>query len=179
MSSFDKDTTGLEVVTAAGIGGQTVLDLATGNPAHLILAGRSEPKIAPVIAEVAKTNPNIKTSFVRVDLSSLASVRQAAADIAAKADKIDVLINNAGILATGYVKTVDGIESHFGVNHVSHFLLTNLLLQSGKLARGARVLNVFSMASLIEGLREDWSFSVRYHRLGLPVIGVTDTLTGR
>jgi NADP-dependent 3-hydroxy acid dehydrogenase YdfG len=78
------------------IGGQTALDLATWSPKELILAGRDISKVQPVIDQIQKENPSVAVSFVKLDLANLDSVRQAAKEINAKVDKLDVLINNAG-----------------------------------------------------------------------------------
>ena len=90
-------------------------------------------------------------------------MREAAFTINESAPHIDVLINNAGIMAVKeYTKTVDGFESQFATNHLGHFLLTNLLM--GKIlvaGGGARIVNLSSMAYEISEFRfEDWNFSV-------------------
>lgn len=142
------------------IGAQTALDFAAHNPARIILLGRSESKVSPVLAAIAALAPSVQTKFVQVDLADLASVRAAAEQIPTG---VDVLVNNAGVMALKtYTKTFDGFEAQFGVNFLAHFLLANLLLQQGKLERGSRVVNVTSAAANMEGFREDdWNFSVR------------------
>lgn len=97
---------------------------------------------------------------MKLDLSDQASIRKTAAEILDLVDKIDIVLNNAGIMAVeNFETTKDGIESHFGANHVGHFLLTNLLL--GKLAKGGRVVNVTSMGYEASGIRwDDWNFQV-------------------
>ncbi|KAK9482215.1 hypothetical protein V1527DRAFT_477090 [Lipomyces starkeyi] len=137
-----------------GIGAETACALAAASPAILILAGRSESKVAPVIQSIHDINPNVKTIFIPLDLSSQASVRAAAAKINQVVDKIDVLINNAGIMACPYGTTEDGIEKQFGTNHIGHFLFINLLLDKIKAAGpGARIVNVASSAHRFSGIR--------------------------
>lgn len=123
------------------------MSLAHGNPTHLLLAGRSEHKVRPVLQEINKINPSIKVTFIQIDLGSQGSVRHAAVDINNAVEKIDILINNAAIMACPYVKTEDGIESQFATNYIGHFLLTNLLM--GKLQAaggGSRIVNLTSTA---------------------------------
>ncbi|MCJ1352652.1 MAG: hypothetical protein MMC33_002636 [Icmadophila ericetorum] len=79
-----------------GIGAQTAIHLAAGKPALIILAGRNESKIQPVVDEIKSSHPDIKTLFVQLDLTDLSSVRAAAKEIRAKIEKLHVLINNAG-----------------------------------------------------------------------------------
>ena len=84
----------------------------------------------------------------QLDLSSLASVRQFATGILDGHMSVDILINNAGVMRCPYWKTEDGFEMQFGVNHLGHFLLTNLLLDRIKESPGARIVNVSSKAYL-------------------------------
>ncbi|KAH0834512.1 hypothetical protein AYO21_08398 [Fonsecaea monophora] len=162
--SFGFETTGDEIVdhfedqvkgktflitgpTPGGIGAESALCLARANPRHLVLAGRSRQKIQPLIDQLQETNPNVKTSFVPLDLGSQKSVRQAVEDVKAllEGDKIDYVILNAAIMACPYGVTEDGIETQLATNHLGHFLFTNLLLKSGLI--GSRVVIVSSSAS--------------------------------
>lgn len=116
-----------------------------------------------MLDEIKKINPGISARFIRLDLANLASVRETAGMINASVPHIDVLINNAGIMAVKeYTKTVDGLESQFVTNHLGHFLLTNLLM--GKIfaaGEGARIVNLASMGYELSEFRfEDWNFSV-------------------
>ena len=143
-----------------GLGAQTALSLAHAQPAEILLLGRTESKIKPVISQLAEINPSVRTSFIPVDLADLSSVRTAAQHINAMVVKIDVLINNAGIMAVkDYTETKDGFESQFGANHLGHFLLTNLLI--GKIANGGRIINLTSMGYESEEIRfDDYNFQV-------------------
>ncbi|KAH0433874.1 hypothetical protein CcaCcLH18_05626 [Colletotrichum camelliae] len=165
MAPFGFDTTAEEVVStfasnvkgrtflitgasASGLGAYMATSLASASPAKLILAGRSEAKVAPVIKEIAAIDPSIRATFIAVELTDQDSVRAAAASILEDSNisKIDVMINCAGIM---YVKdfTTDakGNELQFSANHIGHFLLTNLLMPK-ILAAGedARIINVSS-----------------------------------
>jgi NAD(P)-dependent dehydrogenase (short-subunit alcohol dehydrogenase family) len=179
MKTFNRQSTGIEVVeelqqyvdgktilitgaSVKGLGAETALSLAHANPAHILLHGRTASKINSVIAEINKLNPAIKTIFVHADFSSLASVREAAKFVNSRINKLDILINNAGIMAVKeYATTEDGIESQFGTNHVAHFLLTNLLMPRILAAGdGARIVNVSSDGYLIGPFRfDDYNFS--------------------
>lgn len=174
---FSSTTTGKEVVKAfaaqvngkvilitgaskGGLGAETALSLATANPKKIILTGRSEGKIAPVLEQIKQINPNIETQFVALELGNQQSVRKAAAEVNASVSKIDILINNAGIMAVEkYAKTDDGVESQFGSNHVGPFLFTNLI--ANKFGENSRVINVTSMGYEASGIRfDDWNFQV-------------------
>ena len=146
-----------------GIGAETAVTIAAGSPSQIILAGRSLTKIQPVIERINTANPDVKTAFVPLDLSSLDSVREAAAKINESVDKLDILINNAGIMACPFAKTVDGIESQFGTNYIGHFLLTNLIMPKILAAGpGSRIVNVSSSAHRMSDIRlKDWNFEVR------------------
>jgi len=151
--------------STGGIGAETAKCLAKANAKVIILAGRNEAKISPVIQEIGKINPNVHTKFVKLDLGDLSSVRKAATEINARVEKIDILINNAGIMAVRkYVATPDGIESQFGTNHVGHFLLTNLLMSKIMAAgKGARIVNLSSLGYELGGVRfDDYNFEVSH-----------------
>jgi NAD(P)-dependent dehydrogenase (short-subunit alcohol dehydrogenase family) len=102
----------------------------------------------------------VAVRYVELDLSSQSSVRAAASTILSLVSKIDILINNGGIMGIPYSVTPDGIESQFAVNYLSHFLLTNLLMPSIlKAGPGSRVVNVSSNAYGLGGVRyEDPGF---------------------
>jgi NAD(P)-dependent dehydrogenase (short-subunit alcohol dehydrogenase family) len=133
--------------TPGGIGAETAAALAKAQPKHIILAGRSRPKIQPLIDQVNQDYPNVKTSFVPLDLSNLKSVRDSIAAVEGVLDgeKIDVAILNAAIMACPYGLTADGIESQFGTNHLGHFSFGNLLLKKDLIR--SRIVVVGSSAS--------------------------------
>ncbi|ETS77419.1 hypothetical protein PFICI_11293 [Pestalotiopsis fici W106-1] len=156
------------VITGAGqpsIGSQLAVALAKAGPAQIVIASRSLSKVEPVIRAIQSINGTIRTSFVQMDLSNHASVRQAAVKILQAAPTIDVLINSAGNMAIkDYMLDKQGIEIQFSANHIGHFLLTNLLVPGLKAAAksngGARVVNLTSGAYLVSPvLFDDYNFS--------------------
>jgi NAD(P)-dependent dehydrogenase (short-subunit alcohol dehydrogenase family) len=147
----------------SSIGGETAISLAYGNSAQILLAGRTKSRALPVIHKIHELNSKIVTKFVHVNLASQTSVRKAAEEINGSVNRIDYLINNAGIIAIPTFETTeDGIESQFGSNHIGHFLLTNLVM--GKIlaaGKGARIINVSSTGFELGGFRfDDWNFKV-------------------
>lgn len=149
--------------SANGLGATTATALARGSPSHIILQGRTLSRVQPVIDDIKKINPDIKTTFLAIDLSSIEAVRKGAAEANALIEKIDILINNAGIMAiTEFTQSVDGIELQFATNHIGHFLLTNLLLHKViKAGNGARVVNLTSDGHRLSPFRgDDYNFDV-------------------
>lgn len=110
------------------MGKETVLQLSKHSPSKLILAARSESKARDAIKDIKIANPDASVDFLPLDLSSFSSVKRAAETYTAANDSLDVLINNAGIMAQAPWLTEDGYEAQFGVNHMGHFLFTRLLL---------------------------------------------------
>ena len=114
---------------SSGIGVETARALhATG--ADVYMTVRDVAKGKEVIADIRSTNAAHKGALelVEMEMGSLQSVRAAAADFLRRSGgKLNVLVNNAGVMACPYSKTADGIEQQFGVNHVAHFLLFQLV----------------------------------------------------
>jgi NAD(P)-dependent dehydrogenase (short-subunit alcohol dehydrogenase family) len=125
----------------AGIGRETVRALSRQG-ARVIFTGRNAGAGASLIDEVKAEMPAADIEFLPVDFASLQSVKNLAGVIQAKARKIDILINNAGLNTTKSAQSEDGIEMTFAVNHLAPFLLTNLLLKD--IADGGRIVNVAS-----------------------------------
>jgi NAD(P)-dependent dehydrogenase (short-subunit alcohol dehydrogenase family) len=115
-------------VSPKGIGSVTVSNLASQNPGLLILASRTKARLEEVATQISAKYPSTRVEIVILDLGSQKAIRQAAADVAALTDKLDILINNAGIVVTSRQATPEGIEQQFGTNHIGPFLFTNLLL---------------------------------------------------
>jgi NAD(P)-dependent dehydrogenase (short-subunit alcohol dehydrogenase family) len=141
------DLTGKRFVVTgvtAGLGTETALELAKAG-AEVVLIARSADKLAATTAEIAAAAPKATLHGVRVDLADLASVRTGAAQ-AAEIGPIDVLINNAGVMALPYQRTVDGFEMQFGTNHLGPFLLTGLLLPQVAASGHGRIVAVASQA---------------------------------
>ncbi len=127
---------------SSGIGRATALGLARRG-ASLLLTGRTPARCDETLAAVRAAGA-AEARMLRTDFASLDAVRQLAADIRGAAPRLDVLINNAAVVARWRTLTTDGYETTFAVNHLSPFLLTGLLLPL--LGRGARIVNVASDA---------------------------------
>lgn len=121
----------------------------------LVLLARNREKAAGVCrALIADTgNPNV--AWIRCDLASLSSVRQAAAEVAEQHPRLDVLINNAAMLGRGYAESADGLEAHLAVNYLAPFLLTHLLLPALRRTGRARIVNVSGETARIARIRLD------------------------
>ncbi|KIM96113.1 hypothetical protein OIDMADRAFT_44862 [Oidiodendron maius Zn] len=177
MSPYNADTTAEQValdcrsqianktilvtgVSPGGLGAQFAITIAKYEPACIILAARNISKVEATAREITAAAPAVRTWPIELDLGSQNQIREAAAKINALDENLDVIVNNAGIMACPYSKTVDGIESQFGINHIGHFLLTNLLLPK-ILAKKLpiRVVNVTSNGYRLGPIRfEDWNF---------------------
>jgi NAD(P)-dependent dehydrogenase (short-subunit alcohol dehydrogenase family) len=166
VSSENANTAITVIVTGAsekGLGAGAAIALARAQPAHILLTARTAPKVQSVIKDINKINPLVKTSFIPIDLSEYDSVRKASKEIESKVEKIDILINNAGVMAIpNYTTNKDGVETTLATNHVGHFLLTNLLMDKIIAAGpGARIVNLTSAGHRISAFRfEDYNFSV-------------------
>ena len=145
------------IITGAntGIGKETAIDLAKRN-ARVILACRSQEKGKKAEVDVRRESGNNDVHFRQLDLSSFTSIRKFAKEVLEEESRVDILINNAGVMYCPYAKTEDGFETQFGVNHLGHFLLTNLLLDRIIQAPEGRIINVSSSGhTLTRGLDLD------------------------
>jgi NAD(P)-dependent dehydrogenase (short-subunit alcohol dehydrogenase family) len=134
------------VITGANTGlGYEAARALSMRGARVIIACRSRQKSEAAIARIKKQNGPVDVSFVQLDLGDLSSVRRCAKQLQAE-EKIDVLINNAGIMVPPYGLTKDGFESQFGVNHLGPFALTGLLLEKLAESSSSRVVNTSSIA---------------------------------
>lgn len=133
------------VITGAngGIGKVTARELA-GSGAGVVLACRNEAAAGAAAAEIRRATGNDNVTSVRLDLASFASVRACAAELAARHDRIDVLVNNAGTYTQGDTLTGDGIHPTMQTNYFGPFLLTNLLLPMISASGAGRIVNVTS-----------------------------------
>ena len=112
--------------------------------AHLVLACRSESKARDAIAQLRKRVKNASAEFLALDLASLASVERCAQNFTNKHDSLDVLVNNAGVMALPARKTEDGMEMQMGTNHFGHFALTGRLLDTLLATGHSRIVTVSS-----------------------------------
>jgi NAD(P)-dependent dehydrogenase (short-subunit alcohol dehydrogenase family) len=136
----------LAVVTDAntGLGFETARILAA-HGASVVLAVRNVDKGKQAAARIADTVPGAGVTVQQLDLTSLESVRTAADELPAAHPRIDLLINNAGVMYTPKLTTQDGFELQFGTNHLGHFALTGLLLEHLLPVPGSRVVTVSSV----------------------------------
>jgi NAD(P)-dependent dehydrogenase (short-subunit alcohol dehydrogenase family) len=151
-------------VSPRGLGALFVEAIAVAEPGLVILAGRSIGKLQQTADHLAAKFPNLKTRLLTLDLSSLKSVRSAAEEVHAWTDvpNIDVLVNNAGIMATDFKLTKDGFENQFASNHLGHFLFTNLIIDKILASEAPRVVSVSSNGHRLGAIRwGDPHFSVR------------------
>src|SRR5438093_13344385 len=125
----------------SGIGKETAVELA-GMGAHVIIAARNPAKAAAAVKEVKDRSPGAAVEHLPLDLASFASVRAFAGAVTERFDHLDVLVNNAGVVLRRRTTTEDGHETQLQVNHLSHFLLTNLLPEQLERAHASRVVNV-------------------------------------
>lgn len=139
------------IVTGAnsGLGYDTAAVLADKG-AHVVLAVRNLDKGRQAVDQIKSSSPNADVTLQELDLSSLNSVRKAAAELRAAHPRIDLLINNAGVMYVPRRETTeDGFEMQFGTNHLGHFALTGLLLENMLQVGGSRVVTVSSVGHRI------------------------------
>lgn len=160
-------------VSQGGLGGATAKALAAHFPKRLIFTGRSPEKVAAVIAEIHRDHAKVNCRFLHMDLSSQASVRNAAEEVLTydDVDGIDLLINNAGVMdIQERTLSPDGIEMQFATNHIGHFLFTNLIMPRlisaaaktslNPRSANVRIVNVSSVGHTLGPVRfSDHSFS--------------------
>jgi len=129
----------------SGLGYESVKAFAAKG-AEVIMASRSTEKGEEARTENLKTSPGAKISVMQLDLGDLESVRNFASAFKERYQKLDVLLNNAGIMIPPYFTTKDGFEGQFGINHLGHFALTGLLMDVILKTEKARIVNVSSGA---------------------------------
>jgi len=147
-SDIPAQTGKFAVVTGAnsGIGYHTALELARAG-AHVILACRDSTKGAAAVRRIREQLPSAGIECVSLNLADLASIQRFAETVESRGKPIDLLINNAGVMAVPTRRTTaDGFELQFGTNHLGHFALTGLLMPSLLRAESARVVTVSSIA---------------------------------
>lgn len=156
MTQFGFDSTADEVLEGTDLSGRTIL--VTGaysglgretaralaaKGAHLILSGRDATKLSAAADEIA-TATGAKVDTLVCDLASLAAIRAAGAEARERFSHLDVLINNAGVMAAPLGRTADGFETQFGTNHLGHFLLTRELMPLIEKGTRQRIVNLSS-----------------------------------
>lgn len=156
------------IVTGAnsGLGLQTSLVLA-GKGAQVIMACRNVKKAEDARWEILRQFPQAKLELMALDVGDLSSVREFAQEFKAKYDRLDVLYNNAGLMAVPYAQTADGFETQFGVNHLGHFALTGLLIERMVHVPHSRVVTLSSTAAWYEKINfDDLQARQSYSRYG-------------
>ena len=128
----------------SGLGYRTAFILAQDSKNKIILIGKNKAKGEQAIKSLNNETKNKNLSFLQVDLSSIFETSSLKEKLANK--KIDVLINNAGALFYSRIESEDGIEKTFALNHLSYFILSNLLLKHKIIKNGGRIINVASGA---------------------------------
>jgi NAD(P)-dependent dehydrogenase (short-subunit alcohol dehydrogenase family) len=138
------------IVTGANTGiGFAAAAVLAGKGAHTVLAVRNPDKGNDAKARILAKNPDATVAVAQLDLTSLDNIRQAADQLRSTYPRIDLLINNAGVMYTDKQQTKDGFELQFGTNHLGHFALTGLLLDNMLGVDGSRVVTVSSVGHRI------------------------------
>lgn len=159
MAAFGAETTADEVLDrkdlsgklvfitggASGLGQETARAMAAKG-AHVVIAARDPAKLEQAAREIRAGSNGGMVETILCDLASLASVRACTAEAKDRFGRIDILINNAGVMACPLMHTADGFEMQLGTNHVGHFLLTNLLMPLVKAGTDKRIVNLSSRA---------------------------------
>lgn len=127
----------------SGLGQETARAMAARG-AHVVLAGRDQAKLDEAVAAIFATVPNAQLDTITVDLASLESIRAATSRARQRFTRIDLLINNAGVMATPFEHTADGFERQFGTNHLGHFALTAELMPLIEAGAAKRIVNLSS-----------------------------------
>ena len=151
-----------------GIGKQAALEIA-GMGAAVTLVGRNETKTRAVCSEIQAQTGSDQIDWLLADLSSMDEVRRIADEFRARHDRLHVLLNNAGAVFSEFRRSADGFEMTFALNHLSYYLLTNLLLDmlvdTAQKSGEARIVNVSSIAHRnatmrLDNLRDASGFSM-------------------
>ena len=142
------DLDGLTVIITganSGVGYETAIELAR-HGANITLACRSESRGESALRRIKSDSPSATVELAQLDLGDLGSVDRFVQQVCATQDKLDLLINNAGVMATPYRTTASGFEAQFGTNHLGHFALTGRLMSLLIKSTASRIVNVSSLA---------------------------------
>ena len=184
-SNPPEDRIGVVTGASSGIGLYTALGLArTGM--RVVIAGRDRARTEAARRFVAERAGAAQVDIALADFSRLSEVRRLAEELLAGHDRLDLLVNNAGLMSSQYRLSADGFELTFAVNHLAPFLLTNLLLDRLKASSPARIVTVASEAHRRQridlgtlGKRGDWGQRTAYGRSKLCNILFTRELAAR
>lgn len=141
-----KDLSGMTVfVTGANSGlGQETARAMAAKGAHVVMAGRDQAKLDAAVDAIQASVPAAQLDTITVDLTSLENIRAATSRARQRFARIDILINNAGVMATPFLHTHDGFEMQFGTNHLGHFALTAELMPLIERGTAKRIVNLSS-----------------------------------
>ncbi len=144
------------IITGAnsGIGYEAARALAA-KQATVIMACRSTDKGQKALDQIQAESPNADLKLMGLDMADMASIRNFSKTFLTEFNQLDILINNAGVMATPFNKTVDGLELQLGTNHYGHFLLTGLLFDRLKSTPNSRVVTVSSYAHFMGRINFD------------------------
>ncbi|KAA8916851.1 hypothetical protein TRICI_000970 [Trichomonascus ciferrii] len=152
-AKYEENVKGKTVVvtggTWGGIGAEAAKTIVKYGASLVIFTGRKTEIIKETLENIEKEVPNAPIKGVIMDLASFESIKKAVSEINSLIDRVDVLINNAGVMACPYSTTKDGFEMQFGVNHLGHFLFTALLKDKLFASPAPRVVNVSSNGTFI------------------------------
>ena len=151
------DQSGRTVIVTGGNGGlglETCRELARKG-AHVVMAARNLDKAEEGLADIREDVPDADVAILPLDLADLESVRAFVATFGQRHDRLDLLVNNAGVMAIPYRQTADGFEMQIGTNHLGHFALTGLLLPKLAADGPSRIVNVASNAHKMRAMRFD------------------------
>lgn len=150
ISQMPDQTGKIAVVTGANSGlGYESAQALVRRGAHVVIACRNATKAAAAIEQLEACAPETSLDSIPLDLSRQDSVREFADTFTARYERLDILLNNAGIMAPPRSETADGFESQFGTNHLGHFALTGRLLNTLLATPASRVVTVSSFANLM------------------------------
>ncbi len=154
------------VTGTGGLGLEVALALARAD-AEVVIAGRDPRKGAAAVSRIHSAVPKAKLRFETLDLASLASVAQFAERLRWDTERVDLLVNNAGVMVPPERRsTSDGFELQFGTNHLGHFALTGHLLPLLRASKGARVVSVSSVAARAGSVDwGDWNATGSYEAM--------------
>ncbi len=150
--------------------GKAAATMLAGLGAEVVVTGRNKEKGEEAVEEMRRESGNSEVYLLLADLAVQAEVRRPAKEFEASHDRLDVLVNNAGLIQDRRAETPDGIEMTFAVNHLAPFLLTNLLLDLLKKSAPSRIINVSSTAERFGKMDLDDLQSKRRYR-AFPVYG--------
>jgi len=166
------DQTGRTAIVTGANSGRGLIEARelARHGAHVLIASRDLAKAEAAAAAIRRTFPSASLEVAQLDLADLNSVRKFSQRFLAGHSRLDLLINNAGVMAAPYQRTVDGFELQLGTNHLGHFALTGLVLPALRDQPAARVVTVSSNA-------QGWPDAVRRPAGRAPLFALGRVLT--